>query len=582
MAQNQTVVEVLNKVSETYPTRNLFTFLDEQGQAVEALTAHQLYTEATMLGNYLLQDRRINPGDVVLLVYLPSLDFVKAFTACLLSGIIPAPLAAPTTLTARDVLALLSTTAAHSRSVAVLSHDEFLKTVAYDPDTCRIADENYPDLAWYSTNISLDREFTPLVCRPKLDDLAFLQYTSGSTSLPKGVMITHGNLVHQIQTGAEIGSLSPETRTVTWLPHHHDFCLIWGICAALYGNGHLFLMSPLTYLFNPGVWFDVLSLVRATNTAAPDFGYRYAVANTTPEQRRKWNLSSLKMAMSAAEPIYLSTVQNFIEAFTPAQFNPTAFCPSYGLAEHTGGVTTFGRIYLNLNRQALEQRSIVPLEEASPDTVTVIGCGRAMEGVDIRIVDSETCQECTADQVGEIWLDSPSKGEGYYGLPELSQDVFYAQIQGDSSGRQYLRTGDLGFVFENELFVTGRLKDLIIFRGHNFYPHDIEAKVQYAHTDIRDGGVVAFQYSPLDDKEHQIGLIVEAQRNYVSPDTLQTVAKAIRKVISSEFRLPCYVVAIVAPGTVLRTTSGKLKRQATASAYLTGNLSSKILLEHCL
>lgn len=567
-----TLIHRLAALYEVYPERPLFTFLNEQGRITDTLTLGQLYAEATALGAYLLEKCQIQPGQAVLLVYMPSLDFVKAFTACLLTGIIPVPVAAPTPFTGNDVIEALAAIAASSKSVAALTHNEFLQLVRFDAGQQQIDDPRYPALRWHNTRIE-NKALTRLPeWTPAPTDLAFLQYTSGSTATPKGVMISHGNLMHQLAASTEIAGLSPETRTAMWLPHYHDFCLILGISAALYGNGQLYLMSPYAFLFNPAVWMDVITNVQATCTAAPDFGYHYVVKRTTPEQRAQWDLSSLQIALCSAEPIQLSTIQEFTQAFAPAHFAPEAFCPGYGLAEHTGGATIFGRSFLHLDRAALEQRRVEPQATATAGSVAIVSSGRSIAGLDVRIVHSEAGHECGAGEVGEIWLDSPSKALGYYGMPELSETVFNASLP--SSERRYLRTGDLGFVYRDELFVVGRLKDLLIFRGRNIYPQDIETKIEQAHPALRAGCAVAFQFPD----STAIGVIAEAKSLTLPADTAAAVLNAIRDVLQQEFRLPGSI-ALVAPNTVLKTTSGKRRRQETMLAYQRGVFAPNLLAE---
>ena len=375
-------------------------------------------------------------------------------------------------------------------------------------------------------------------------------------------------------------------------PHFHDFCLVSGILSALYGNAVLYLMSPITFLRRPHLWFDVMSRVQATHTAAPDFAYRLAVRKTTPEQRQQWDLSALEVAMSAAEPIRPSTVDAFVHEFAAAGFDRRAFCPAYGLAEHTVGVSVAGRRRLRVDRASLEgQRRVVPAAEettgeAPPDTLTLFGCGRPSAGVDVRIVDPATSREVEPDRIGEIWVDSPSKALGYYGLDELSQQIFCARLadhNGDHAAGGYLRTGDLGFLYDGEVFVTGRLKDLIILRGRNLYPQDLEESVFSSHPMIRPGRAVAFSAPPSSQTDtaaperEQIVVLTEVQSKKIAAQQLDDVAHAVRTRVQREHGISCDAILIAPPGEILKTTSGKVRRQACRAAYLEGGLTDRML-----
>ena len=574
----ETVLDRFRQQLTAEPDRILYTFVNADGQDQGSLTYQELDRTTKQIAAYLIRDCNLKIGDRVLLVYPQSLDFVKALIGCLLAGVIPVPIAPPNPFKLQHDLSAFEAIAQNSGSLAILTNGEYL-AVKRQTEASLFLDQKgfWSELPWYRTDdLQNDPESLPQHHAPTVEDVAYLQYTSGSTSAPKGVMISHGNIMHQLSvTGEELG-FNADSRLVAWVPHFHDFCLVSGILSSLYGNGHLYLMSPLAFVQRPAVWFEVLSRVQATHTAAPDFAYLQSVRKTTPEQRQQWDLSSLQVVMSAAEAIRPTTVDVFLDAFAGCNLNPQVFCPAYGLAEHTVGVSVLGRRRVTVERDSLEWERLVKLADTPEDglTLTLVGCGKPLAGVDVRIVDPETYQQRQAGEVGEIWVDSPSKALGYWGLPELSAEVFEAGLH-ESAGR-YLRTGDLGFLLDGELYIAGRLKDAIIVRGRNLYPQDLEETVCRCHPLILPGGAVAFSVSdPVVRGEEQIAVIAEIRANKPSSEQLHEIVRLIRSHLLREHQVSCRTVAIASPGTILKTTSGKLRRQACKQAYLKGTLQEQ-------
>lgn len=588
MTTSPTVLDHFRHHLEHRADRDLYVFVDDKGRDEARLTYRDLADATDRLASHLIHDLGLKPGDPVLLVYPPSPDFVIAFIGCLVAGVIPVPLAPPNPFQLSRDLKAFESIAASSGSRLVLTNGSYLraKRLAAAKDLFVRREGAWATLAWHRTDrISKAKPLAPVVL-PGPGEPAFLQYTSGSTASPKGVMISHANIIHQVEINAADLGLDDDSRAVFWVPHFHDFCLVSGILSALYGNAVLYLMSPITFLRRPHVWFDVLSRVRATHTAAPDFAYRLSVRKTTPEQRSQWDLSHLRVAMSAAEPIRPSTVDGFIEGFSAAGFDADAFCPAYGLAEHTVGVSVAGRHRLQVDRSELEeQRRVVPADNDRDDTLTLFGCGPPSDGVDVRIVDQVTHQELGPGQVGEIWVDSPSKALGYFGLEEVSEQTFHAKLanpDADHAEDGYLRTGDLGFVHDGEVFVTGRSKDLIILRGRNLYPQDLEESVFSSHPLIRPGRAVAFSApatngSAANAEREQIVVLTEVLSKKTTAGDLDDVAHAVRTHVQRDHGISCDAILIAPPGEILKTTSGKVRRQACRIAYLNGELESRLL-----
>ena len=542
------------------PDRPLFTWVDDAGEDERTLTHAQLNHAATALAGRLLGEYALRPGERVLLAHPPSLEFVIAFTACLMARVIPAPVPPLRPFRLRQDLAALDAIAASAGARAVL-------TTAANAGITRPAldAQGGPALPWYATEAAEAHEThdtEPVASAtlrsesdtPRPDDLAFLQYTSGSTSTPKGVAVTYGNLSHQLEMHAAAFQLGPETRAVFWMPHYHDFCLIGGVLGALHGNGRVYLLAPDSFIRRPAVWPQVLSRVRATHTGASNFGYDLVVRRTTPEQRAAWDLSALRVAVSAAEPVRRRTAQSFVEAFASSGLRPEAFCVAYGLAEHTAAVSLGGRGWRRVGEQE------------------IASCGAPGAGVDVRVVDPETLTPVADGAVGELWVSSPSACAGYYGLAEETRATFAAQLEGDA-GRRFLRTGDLGFMEGGEVYVCGRVKDLIIVRGRNVYPQDVEAAVEASHPALLPGASVAFAV-PQEETADGEGLVVvaEVRARRLATAEGEEIARAVEDAVRRQADAPCAAVALVQPGGVPRTTSGKVRRRATRDSYLDGTL----------
>lgn len=565
MSDVETVVGRLRRVGRETPSTVLYTFVDESGADAEHMTWGETLAQAERVAAGLAH-AGLEAGDRAVLVYAPSLDFVRAFLGCLLARVVPVPLASPNPYNLDQDLPPLANVARSARAKAWLTDGVFAglrEYVANHPGAL-------PELPWIDTSALGDVPPAPARPLPSPDDVAFVQYTSGSTSSPKGVLITYGNLLHQHVVNARELDMGPDARMAMWVPHYHDFGLVSGLLSALHGNGSLWMMSPLTFVQRPHLWLELASRVRATHTASPNFGYDLVVRKSTPEQRSGWDLSALRVAMSAAEPVRPETVRAFVDAMAPSGFDPRAFCPAYGLAEHTVGVSVRGRASARVDRAALERdRRVSPAAGDAP-AVDCVGCGRPSDGVTVRVVDPETSEALGDDRVGELWVDSPSKAAGYDALPEETRATFEAELPGDA--RRYLRTGDLGFVHEGEVFVVGRLKDTIIVRGRNLHPQDVEDSVRASHPLVRPGGVVAFGLPGPASAGDELAVVVEVRD--ATPGQCEAIAAAVRASVVRDHRQACRVVIVARPGAVLKTSSGKLRRRACRDAFERGEMAT--------
>lgn len=417
---------------EQDPERLLFTFVDDKGLDRQRLTVADLAGQADAVARALPR-WGLAPGDRALLVYPPSLDFVGAFLGCLAAGVLPVPVCPPDPLHLRHDVAAFTQIAADCGARTILTNSTYERARTAGNFTSLFArhQAHWPNLTWRRT----DRARPARPPRPnwRLPDdptqIAFLQYTSGSTSAPRGVVITHGNLQAEVEANTAALGLGPDTRGVCWVPHFHDLGLISFILSTIVGNSTTYLMSPMSFLRRPALWLETMDRVRATHTAAPNFAFDLVVRKSTEEQRARWDLSSLQVVCSGGEPIRPQTVRRFLDAFAPAGLSKAAFYPAYGLAECTLGVTMGGRALLHVDRAALAEGRVVPLSGedggGTGDGIALVGCGRVTKRDSrVRIVDPQTRRPCPPGQVGEIWVDSPTKALGYYGIGEGNRELF--------------------------------------------------------------------------------------------------------------------------------------------------------------
>jgi len=413
--------------------------------------------------------------------------------------------------------------------------------------------------------------------RPEIDGdtLAFLQYTSGSTADPKGVMVTHDNLLHNLAMIYHGCGHTSESQMVTWLPPYHDMGLIVGVLQPLYGGFPGTLMPPVSFLQRPLGWLRTISRLGADSAGAPNFAYELCSRKITPEELATLDLSSWATAFTGAEPVRHQTLKRFAATFAPCGFRWEAFYPAYGLAEATvfvsGGSRTAPPVVLSVKGARYERGQVVVASAEDVGTKTLVGCGRALADQKIIVVDPESLIRCPPDQVGEIWISSRSVAKGYWQRPGDTEHAFHAHLTDTLEG-PFLRTGDLGFLHHEELFVSGRLKDLIIIRGRNVYPQDIEQTVEQSHMALRPGGCAAFSVEA--EEGEKLVIVQELERRHVRSADLDEVVASIRRVVAEHHELQVRAVVLIRTGSILRTSSGKVRRRATRAAYLAGTLAA--------
>ncbi|KAB8315461.1 non-ribosomal peptide synthetase [Tolypothrix campylonemoides VB511288] len=558
-----TVVELLRLRSFTQPNRDAFTFLLD-GETKQARLTYQQLDQLSRRIAVQLQARGLT-GERALLLYPPGLDYLAAFFGCLYAGVIAVPAYPPRNqrntpriqAIEKDAQAAIALT-----TTAILSTVQSLLTQKTD----------LTSLQWLTTDNLAEgtEDIWQQPCIDK-DTLAFLQYTSGSTGTPKGVMLSHGNLLHNAAMTYQYMGHSSSSQFVSWLPAYHDMGLIGGILQPLYGGFPCILMPPASFLQSPYRWLKAISDYKGTTSGGPNFAYELCVQKITPEQRSTLNLSSWSVAFNGAEPIRHETLERFALSFAECGFRPEAFYPCYGMAEATlmvsGSVKASVPITKTVQKTALEQNRVIDIQPDDSDCQSLVSCGRTLLDQQIIIVNPETLTACSPDEVGEIWVSGPSVGQGYWNRLEETQQTFHACVR-DGGSEKFLRTGDLGFLDNGELFITGRAKDLIIIRGRNLYPQDIELTVERSYPSLRSGSGAAFTVE-LDNEEK---LVVVQELEFRAKPNIEEVIAAIRQAVAEEHEVQVYAVVLIKGGSIPKTSSGKIQRRATRAEFLAGNL----------
>ncbi|UOZ06984.1 fatty acyl-AMP ligase [Amycolatopsis sp. WQ 127309] len=584
MTSSATLPTVLEALRATNPDRPLFTWVEDDGEDGKTLTAGEL-TEATDEVAQALRSWGAVPGDRAVLVYPPGLDFVTAFTGCLAAGVVPVPVYPPDPVRpdrAMRTFAKILTDCGARLALTDSGYDRARKVAAVAGFFGR-ATADVPQLSWHRTDRRLPRSEGAEPWHEPVSpaETAFLQYTSGSTGTPKGVVVTHGNIAHELAANVTDLRLHDGTRGVFWIPQYHDMGLINVILSTVSGNSATHLMSPLTFLRDPAVWFAVMSRVGATVTSAPNFAYDLAVRKTTAAQRSEWDLSSLEMAICAAEPVRDRTAREFQSAFAVSGLRDDVFFAAYGLAENTASVTNRGQGRVLLDKTSLAAGEVV-VSDAGPHATVLRGCGKSSKaGDDIRIVDPDTGLPCPPLRVGEIWVHSATTAAGYWNQQQPTADTFHARLTGVAESRDYLRTGDLGFQLDGELFVTGRIKDLMIVGGRNVHPGDVEDSVRDCDPLVRPGGTLMFSVDGGSGEDHVV-LLLETRARQLAREAALAIWAEVRARASRDHGITIDTLLIGRPGFAEKTTSGKLRRQVAKAAFLDGTLVYSNALLHAL
>ncbi|MFN8382938.1 MAG: amino acid adenylation domain-containing protein [Anaerolineales bacterium] len=562
--KTNTLVSLLRWRADQHPDTLAFRFLPEDTSESITIDYAELDRRARAIGAWL--ESFGAKGERALLLYSPGLDYIAAFMGCLYAGVTAVPAYPPR----------LNRPAPRIQSIVDDSHAKFALTTTTILSNIEKRFEHAPDLKalhWLNTDqVPAGVEADWRDPNVNTDTLAFLQYTSGSTSQPKGVMLSHGNLMHNLEAISRGFHIDSTVMGIFWLPSYHDMGLIGGILEPMYLGGATTLMSPPSFLQRPVRWLEAITRYRGNTCGAPNFAYDLCVEKVTPEQKETLDLSSWTLAFCGAEPIRPETLERFARAFAGCGFRKASFYPCFGMAESTlivsGADGPSEPRTFTVDRKSLESDLVVPALANDSGSATMVSCGPAIIDQKIVIVNPTTLQRCDSNQVGEIWVAGPSVAQGYWGLEDETRTTFQAYIADTNEG-PFLRTGDLGFLNNGELFVTGRLKDLIIIHGSNHYPQDIELTVELSHPALQPAGGAAF--SITDGGKEQLVIVQEVTRQNRQAD-INEVAAAIRQAVADKHDLQIFAIVLIKPMSIPKTSSGKIQRRACKTAFLNGEL----------
>jgi acyl-CoA synthetase (AMP-forming)/AMP-acid ligase II len=561
----RSLVDLLIARAAAQPDHRAFTFLDNGEDEGAALTWAELDRQSRAIAAAIRE--RAPRGARVLVMCAPGLDFVPAFFGCAYAGVIAIPTYPPSGSRAdraaerlrgmvQDAGATLGlTTAATAARLAA--------SAAMDP---RLA-----SLPWLAIGeVHADQASEWRHPETTAEDVAFLQYTSGSTAVPRGVMVGHGNLLHNLAASAALAGHDRDSVAVSWLPVNHDMGLIDGVLQPVFSGFPAWLMAPAAFLQRPVRWLQAISRLRATHSGGPNFAYDLAVRRVGAGDRAALDLSGWRIAYNGSEPVRAETLAAFHRTFGECGFRWNAFRPAYGLAESTLLVTS-GRLGADAARLTVDPASLARGQVVTARAGTrLVGSGRPAPGTTVVIVNPETHVRCEPDRVGEIWVAGPSVAAGYWGQAERSAAAFGARL--DTGEGPFLRTGDLGFLRSGELYVTGRIKDVLIVRGLKHYPQDLERTAERAAGRVRPGCCAAFAIDC--DGEERAAIVAEIDTTAAAPNAedLHGVVADIRRAVAEGHQLALCAVTLVEAGSLAKTTSGKLQRYRCRESFLAGSL----------
>ncbi len=557
------LLERLRYWADAMPNRTAFRFLDAGEDDVTSLTYAELDTKARAIAAHLVSHGYA--GKRAIMLFDPGLDFIAAFLGCHYAGVIPVPAYPPRR---NRNMGRISSISMDADAAVALTTKAIVKR-------CENFLDDAPGLRmipWVATD-QVDLQFANDWVKPNLkpSDLALIQYTSGSTGKPKGVMLSHENLLANCRLISKSFQMKPTvSRCCSWLPLYHDMGLVGGILNPLYTGMDDTIMSPVAFLTRPIRWLRAISDYKVWVSGGPNFAYAWCTMKIDEKDCEGLDLSSWGLAFNGAEPVREDVMRRFAEKFEPYGFRYKSFYPCYGMAETTlivtGGDNDKPPVVRPFDKNELVQHAVVRVKEDDPKAKMLVGCGAVIDEEEVLIVHPETRRPLPDDKIGEIWINSPSCGLGYWEREQETNETFKARLNPDN-GKIYVRSGDLGFMDRGELFVTGRLKDMIIVRGVNRYPQDIEATVEQCHPLTRSGGAAAFAVSRW-DREHLVIYceIERGDRSQIQSDKHEVI-EAIRVAVADEHELPPDAIVLVRAYSIPKTSSGKVQRHACKTNF---------------
>lgn len=570
-SQAASILAILRQRATLTPEAIAYRLSQPEQSTTRQFTYRELDAKAQQIGAWLAQQGR--RGQRALLLYPFGLEFIAGFYGCLYAGVVAVPLYPPRPNRADQ---RLLSVIADAQPTFALTTAKILDSLAER----QAASTGLADLQWLATDTLETTAQAPWQPHaPAPAELAFLQYTSGSTGTPKGVMVSHANLLHNAAMIHSAFAMAPHSKGLMWTPFYHDMGLIGGVIEPIYAGTPTTLLNPVDFLQQPLRWLRGIAEERVAVSGGPNFAYELCIDKITPEQCAGLDLSCWSVAFCGAEPVRASTLERFAAKFAPYGFRPEAFTPCLGMAESTLMTTCTPQaqapVIITCDSAALaEHRVTLVTSAATPQSSQrLVSSGRGWLDQTVCIVHPERQTRCEPGEVGEIWIAGPSVTQGYWQRPAETAATFGATLADTGEG-PFLRSGDLGFLHDGELFVTGRLKDLIIIRGRNYYPHDLEATAEQAHPALQLASTAAFSIEA--DNAEQLILVAEVERTYLRTLVADEVVAAIRSAIAQEYQLQVSAVVLLRPGRSLKTSSGKIQRRATRQSYSQGTLDAVV------
>src|SRR5580698_10100768 len=564
------ILDKLDSLGDQHPNRVLYSYIDVNGNPIGGYSYESFLHRTKVIASHLRKEHGFKAQDRLLLAYPPGLEMICAFFGCVRAGLIPVPVYPPSSHGFQGAMYKMVHIAKDCQAAGILTSKDYLGSLKANLARSGVSssgvDVDYiSGLRWLVTE-----DFVDMASGETFNgasNILFLQYTSGSTRDPKGVMVTHENILHNCPL--VIDHQAPIV--VSWLPQYHDMGLIGCYLYPALKGGTTYGFAPTDFIQRPTLWFDAIKTYGASASAAPNFAYDYCLRarRFSKESSDTFDLSSLRVLMVAAEPVKPETYKRFLQAFQPHGLKSESFYVAYGLAENTLAVSLGGRNIISVNKNGIalgKARMTTEVSEIGSST-QIVSCGTPLPGLTVKIVDPEKHVALQPGRIGEIWIAGGSKCLGCWNNPELTLKLFHARlVDGSPSDDGYLRTGDMGFFHDGELFVCGRIKDMIILRGQNYYPQDIEAVVERASSLIRTNCVAAFQIH--EDSEPALAIVAEVKNPKALPDA-RKIAAAVRSYLNVEVA----VISLIAPRAIPRTSSGKIMRHKTKQMWRDGEFT---------
>jgi acyl-CoA synthetase (AMP-forming)/AMP-acid ligase II len=562
------LVEVLRARADNSPEKTAYIFLKDGEIKAKEISYQELDRQARAIALKLKLKSLVTPGSRAVLIYSynGALEFIAAFFGCLYAGVVAIPTHPPQNhLSINNLYGKL----ASSQAEIILTEKNFLSKLKSQLSNL---DQKILWMATDEVNYSLAEEWQETEINK--DNLAFLQYTSGSTGMPKGVMVTHECILHNQKLLKEAFATTENSIGVGWLPLFHDMGLIGNVIQAMYVGIPCIFMSPIAFIQKPFRWLKAICDYKATISGGPNFAYDLLCRQVTDKQKENLDLSNWELAFSGAEPVRAETMENFARHFADCGFRYEAFYPCYGMAEATllitGGRKNEPPVVKYVKETDLEKNKVVIAQKAQSGFRPLVGCGRVGFDQKIIIVEPKSLTPCPDGKVGEIWVASPSVANGYWQQPEETAKTFKNYLQNQEEA--FLRTGDLGFFLDGELFITGRLKDVLMFWGFSHYPHHLEKTVEISHPALRNNGGAAFAIDV--EGEERLVIAQEVERSYRNCLDLEEIVETIRWTIFQDHFVDVYAIALLKPGGLPKTSSGKVQRSLCREKFLAGELNT--------